>query len=190
MGHVRDIPMSFSLTSPLLCRHICSPVSPLSSVESFLSEPTRSTCENPGTPEHGFMNYTTGFKVKLASPAAGTFWQTPKVVFQSEFIWHEDKLLFIITIITWIVTILMMGKQKHIDDCKGMFCSSFIWRDLLQSDMNMHEQSMQLIIYLFHSYVDARSTGSHTSHAVSSHACRNPPLLQTCWSHRSACLNQ
>uniref|UniRef100_A0A4W6EL58 CUB and Sushi multiple domains 3 n=1 Tax=Lates calcarifer TaxID=8187 RepID=A0A4W6EL58_LATCA len=26
-------------------------------------EPTRSTCENPGTPEHGFMNYTTGFKV-------------------------------------------------------------------------------------------------------------------------------
>ncbi|XP_031134127.1 CUB and sushi domain-containing protein 3-like isoform X1 [Sander lucioperca] len=26
-------------------------------------EPTRTTCENPGTPEHGFMNYTTGFKV-------------------------------------------------------------------------------------------------------------------------------
>uniref|UniRef100_A0A669CUG9 CUB and Sushi multiple domains 3 n=1 Tax=Oreochromis niloticus TaxID=8128 RepID=A0A669CUG9_ORENI len=26
-------------------------------------EPTRSTCENPGTPEHGFMNYSTGFKV-------------------------------------------------------------------------------------------------------------------------------
>uniref|UniRef100_A0A8D3CAD4 CUB and Sushi multiple domains 3a n=1 Tax=Scophthalmus maximus TaxID=52904 RepID=A0A8D3CAD4_SCOMX len=29
-------------------------------------EPTRTTCENPGTPEHGFMNYTTGFKVKLS----------------------------------------------------------------------------------------------------------------------------
>uniref|UniRef100_A0A665U3Y9 CUB and Sushi multiple domains 3a n=1 Tax=Echeneis naucrates TaxID=173247 RepID=A0A665U3Y9_ECHNA len=26
-------------------------------------EPTRTTCENPGTPDHGFMNYTTGFKV-------------------------------------------------------------------------------------------------------------------------------
>lgn len=26
-------------------------------------EPTRTTCENPGTPEHGSMNYTTGFKV-------------------------------------------------------------------------------------------------------------------------------
>uniref|UniRef100_A0A8C5DPG5 CUB and sushi domain-containing protein 3-like n=1 Tax=Gouania willdenowi TaxID=441366 RepID=A0A8C5DPG5_GOUWI len=26
-------------------------------------EPTRTTCDNPGTPEHGFMNYTTGFKV-------------------------------------------------------------------------------------------------------------------------------
>nr|XP_020452269.1 CUB and sushi domain-containing protein 3-like isoform X4 [Monopterus albus] len=26
-------------------------------------EHTRTTCENPGTPEHGFMNYTTGFKV-------------------------------------------------------------------------------------------------------------------------------
>ncbi|KAM9805518.1 CUB and sushi domain-containing protein 3-like isoform 5-T5 [Syngnathus typhle] len=26
-------------------------------------EPTRTTCENPGVPEHGFMNYTTGFKV-------------------------------------------------------------------------------------------------------------------------------
>ncbi|CAG12911.1 unnamed protein product, partial [Tetraodon nigroviridis] len=26
-------------------------------------EPTSTTCENPGTPEHGFMNYTTGFKV-------------------------------------------------------------------------------------------------------------------------------
>uniref|UniRef100_A0A671XBF2 CUB and Sushi multiple domains 3 n=1 Tax=Sparus aurata TaxID=8175 RepID=A0A671XBF2_SPAAU len=26
-------------------------------------EPTRTTCENPGTPEHGYMNYSTGFKV-------------------------------------------------------------------------------------------------------------------------------
>ncbi|TKS81784.1 CUB and sushi domain-containing protein 3 [Collichthys lucidus] len=26
-------------------------------------EPMRTTCENPGTPEHGFMNYTSGFKV-------------------------------------------------------------------------------------------------------------------------------
>uniref|UniRef100_A0A3Q2YTB4 CUB and Sushi multiple domains 3 n=1 Tax=Hippocampus comes TaxID=109280 RepID=A0A3Q2YTB4_HIPCM len=26
-------------------------------------EPTRTTCGNPGVPEHGFMNYTTGFKV-------------------------------------------------------------------------------------------------------------------------------
>uniref|UniRef100_A0A1A8B6K6 CUB and Sushi multiple domains 3 n=1 Tax=Nothobranchius furzeri TaxID=105023 RepID=A0A1A8B6K6_NOTFU len=26
-------------------------------------EPTRTTCENPGAPDHGFMNYTTGFKV-------------------------------------------------------------------------------------------------------------------------------
>ncbi|KAF3691668.1 CUB and sushi domain-containing protein 3 CUB and sushi multiple domains protein 3 [Channa argus] len=26
-------------------------------------QPSRTTCENPGTPEHGFMNYTTGFKV-------------------------------------------------------------------------------------------------------------------------------
>ncbi|KAJ3598125.1 hypothetical protein NHX12_001639 [Muraenolepis orangiensis] len=26
-------------------------------------EPSRTSCENPGTPEHGYMNYTTGFKV-------------------------------------------------------------------------------------------------------------------------------
>lgn len=32
----------------------------------LVPEPTRTTCENPGTPEHGFMNYTTGFKVKLS----------------------------------------------------------------------------------------------------------------------------
>uniref|UniRef100_H3C0K8 Sushi domain-containing protein n=1 Tax=Tetraodon nigroviridis TaxID=99883 RepID=H3C0K8_TETNG len=29
----------------------------------IVREPTSTTCENPGTPEHGFMNYTTGFKV-------------------------------------------------------------------------------------------------------------------------------
>lgn len=36
-------------------------------------EPTRSTCENPGTPEHGFMNYSTGFKVNRAKIAMDAF---------------------------------------------------------------------------------------------------------------------
>lgn len=51
----------FSVTFSFLCT--CN--SPNSSRRwSLVSEPTRTTCENPGTPEHGFMNYTTGFKVK------------------------------------------------------------------------------------------------------------------------------
>lgn len=33
----------------------------------LVPEPTRTTCENPGTPEHGFMNYTTGFKVRKST---------------------------------------------------------------------------------------------------------------------------
>lgn len=33
----------------------------------LLPEPTRTTCENPGTPRYGSMNRTFGFKVKQAA---------------------------------------------------------------------------------------------------------------------------
>uniref|UniRef100_A0A668ASR4 CUB and Sushi multiple domains 3 n=1 Tax=Myripristis murdjan TaxID=586833 RepID=A0A668ASR4_9TELE len=42
---------------------ICQEDSTWSGSQPRCIEPTRTTCENPGTPEHGFMNYTTGFKV-------------------------------------------------------------------------------------------------------------------------------
>ncbi|KAM8868855.1 CUB and sushi domain-containing protein 3-like isoform 4-T4 [Spinachia spinachia] len=44
-------------------RRMCQEDATWSGSQPRCIEPTRTTCENPGTPEHGFMNYTTGFKV-------------------------------------------------------------------------------------------------------------------------------
>ncbi|KAI4811495.1 hypothetical protein KUCAC02_014399, partial [Chaenocephalus aceratus] len=59
--------VAFSCSSPYVLvgstARMCQEEGTWSGSQPRCIEPTRSTCENPGTPEHGFMNYTTGFKV-------------------------------------------------------------------------------------------------------------------------------
>nr|XP_010764696.1 PREDICTED: complement decay-accelerating factor, GPI-anchored-like [Notothenia coriiceps] len=59
--------VAFSCSSPYVLvgstARMCQEEGAWSGSQPRCIEPTRSTCENPGTPEHGFMNYTTGFKV-------------------------------------------------------------------------------------------------------------------------------
>uniref|UniRef100_A0A3Q2Q9C4 CUB and Sushi multiple domains 3 n=1 Tax=Fundulus heteroclitus TaxID=8078 RepID=A0A3Q2Q9C4_FUNHE len=59
--------VTFSCSAPYVLvgstTRICQEDGTWSGSQPRCIEPTRSTCENPGIPEHGFMNYSTGFKV-------------------------------------------------------------------------------------------------------------------------------
>ncbi|XP_027868688.1 CUB and sushi domain-containing protein 3-like isoform X1 [Xiphophorus couchianus] len=59
--------VAFSCSAPYVLvgatTRICQEDGTWSGSQPRCIEPTRSTCENPGIPEHGFMNYSTGFKV-------------------------------------------------------------------------------------------------------------------------------
>ncbi|XP_049586358.1 CUB and sushi domain-containing protein 3 isoform X1 [Syngnathus scovelli] len=59
--------VTFSCIAPYVLvgstRRVCREDGTWSGSQPRCIEPTRTTCENPGVPEHGFMNYTSGFKV-------------------------------------------------------------------------------------------------------------------------------
>ncbi|XP_037533201.1 CUB and sushi domain-containing protein 3 [Nematolebias whitei] len=59
--------VTFTCSAPYMlvgsATRLCQDDSTWSGSQPRCIEPTRTACENPGTPEHGFMNYTTGFKV-------------------------------------------------------------------------------------------------------------------------------
>ncbi|KAM7420375.1 hypothetical protein PAMA_014883 [Pampus argenteus] len=59
--------VTFSCSAPYLLvgptTRMCQESGSWSGSQPRCIEPMKTTCENPGTPEHGFMNYTTGFKV-------------------------------------------------------------------------------------------------------------------------------
>ncbi|KAM6968265.1 CUB and sushi domain-containing protein 3-like [Aplochiton taeniatus] len=58
---------TFSCSAPFVLvgstTRVCQEDSTWSGSQPRCIEPTRTACENPGTPDHGSMNYSTGFKV-------------------------------------------------------------------------------------------------------------------------------
>lgn len=68
-GILISLSFIFSLSLPRYFFFLISSVLPFLSPYrlSLFPEPTRTTCENPGTPRYGSMNRTFGFKVNPAA---------------------------------------------------------------------------------------------------------------------------